>query len=243
VDVSTDEAGVPIDGRRLRWERHKRERRELIIGAAIELIEEHPPGTDIHVHQIAERAGLARPAVYRHFTDRADLDQAVQQRVLELLRAELDPPVVLVGSIEQVILRIVETYVGWADAHPSLHRVGVREGVGRPGSPLRNAVQFVADIVGPVIIAGAETFGAALDEDDIASIDLLVFGLVSEVVGAVRLWLGREERRPSASALARRLADAVWFQLDGLARKRGAAIDPTLSIEEIVARALGAEAP
>lgn len=240
--MSSDEADVPIDGRRLRWERHKRERRELIIGAAIELIEEHPPGTEIHVHQIAERAGLARPAVYRHFTDRADLDQAVQQRALELLLAELNPPEVLVGSIEQVIERIVENYVNWAGAHPSLHRVGVREGVGRPGSPLRKAVQLVADIVGPIITAGAETFGASLDEDDIASIDLLVFGLVSEVVGAVRLWLSREERVPSAPALSRRLADAVWFQLDGLARKRGATIDPTLSIDEIVARALGGEA-
>lgn len=231
-----------VDGRRLRWEKHKRERRASIIDAAVALIEEHPPGAEIHVHQIAERAGIARPALYRHFADRADLDVAVQKRALGMLLQELNPQVVVTGTISDVINRIITTYVGWAGEHPALHRVALREGVGRPGSPLRTAVQNVADFVTPLIVAGAETFEAELDPDDVDSLDLLVFGLVSEVVGAVRLWLSRPERRPATDALARRLADAVWFQLDGLARARGAAIDPASSIEEILTRALSGSA-
>lgn len=232
-----------VDGRRLRWEQHKRERRDHIIAAAIAVIEEYPPGEEIHVHQIAERAGVARPAVYRHFVDRADLDIAVQTRVLELVTEALDPAVVLTGTIENAILQIVETYVTWADAHPSLHRVGLREGVGTPNSPLRQAITGISDIVTPIIRAGADAFDARLDQDDIDSLDLLVFGLVAEVVGAVRLWLARPERKPSAQALARRMADVVWLQLDGLARARGADIEPGQSIEQLVARALGAQTP
>ncbi len=240
--MGTPEVDEQVDGRRVRWEEHKRERRAAILSAAVELIEEHPPGTEIHIQQIAARAGIARPAVYRHFTDRSELDLDVQKRALALLMADLNPQVVLTGSIEQVIRRIIETYVLWAGEHPALHRVAVREGVSQPDSPVRVAVLQVASLVIPLIEAGASTFGATLDDDDRVSLELLVFGMVSEAVGAVRLWLGREVRTPSAPALASRLAEAIWFQLDGLARARGAVIDPTQSIEDILARALGGAA-
>lgn len=221
----------------MRWEEHKRERRQLIIDAAVAVIEEHPPGTAIHVQQIAERAGLARPAVYRHFTDRADLDRAVQQQVIGLLLAELDPGVVLQGTVEQVILRIVEAYVTWAAEHPALHRVAVREASGTEGaSPLRAAVQQIADLVHQLFEVGAERLGIRLDPDDLAALDPFIFGLVAQAVGTVRHWLARPERTPSAAALARRMADSVWFQIDGHARARGGAIDPSTNLEEIVAR-------
>ena len=157
--VSRD-AAPHVDGRRVRWEEHKRRRRQAIIDAAIAVIEEHPPGTTIHVQQIAERAGLARPALYRHFTDRADLDRAVQEQAIGQLLAELDPGVILQGTVEQVILRIVETYVTWAGDHPALHRVAVREATGADGgNPLRAAVQQIADLVHQLFSVGAETLG------------------------------------------------------------------------------------
>lgn len=225
-----------VDGRRVRWEEHKRERRQLIIDAAIAVIEEHPPGTTIHVQQIAERAGLARPAVYRHFADRADLDRAVQEQVIGRLLAELDPGVVLQGSVEQVILRIVEAYVTWAAEHPALHRVAVREAAGAEGtSPLRAAVQQIADLVHQLFAVGAERLGIVLDDDDLAALDPFIFGLVAQAVGTVRHWLARPQRTPSAPALARRMADSVWFLIDGHVRARGGVIDPTMNLEEIVA--------
>jgi AcrR family transcriptional regulator len=223
----------------VRWEEHKRERRQLIIDAAVAVTEEHPPGTEIHVQQIAERAGLARPAVYRHFTDRADLDRAVQAQVIGLLLDELDPAVILRGSVEQVILRIVETYVTWAGEHPALHRVAVREASGADGaSPMRAGVQQIADLVHRLIAGGAETLGITLDADDADALDPIIFGLVGQAVGTVRLWLGRPERTPSAAALARRMADSVWFQIEGHARARGGVLDPSMNIEQIVAVAL-----
>jgi AcrR family transcriptional regulator len=231
-----------VDGRRVRWEEHKRERRRLIIDAAIAIIEQHPPGTAIHVQQIAQRAGLARPAVYRHFTDRADLDRAVQQQVIGLLLAELDPGVILQGTVEKVILRIVEAYVTWAGDHPALHRVAVREYPGAEGgNPQRAGVHQIADMVHQLLAVGAETLGITLDSDDQDALDPFIFGLVSQAVGTVRHWLGRPERRPSAAALARRMADSVWFLIDGHARARGGVIDPSMNLEDIVAAALAGD--
>ena len=63
------------DGRQARWERHNQQRRRQIIDAAIEVIEEAGPGGELHVQQIATRAGVNRTVVYRYFEDRADLDR------------------------------------------------------------------------------------------------------------------------------------------------------------------------
>lgn len=235
MDLVATQENERVDGRRARWDDHKRERRTAIIDAAIELIEQHAPGTEVHVQEIADRAGIARPVLYRHFADRSDLDKAVQSRAIEMILDEMDLAAMLEGTISDVIHRIVGTYVAWADAHPALHRVAVREGLGNLGSPLRNAVQAISEVIGPLIRAGAAQYGATLDKDDEDALDLLIFGLVSSAVGAVRLWLSRPERLPSAAALTDRIADSVWFQLEGLARVRGGEIDPARPIAEIIA--------
>ena len=58
---------------------------------------------DFQMAQIADRAGLSRTVVYRHFADRADLDAAVQARALELLRAELVPALGFEGTPVEII--------------------------------------------------------------------------------------------------------------------------------------------
>jgi len=230
----------PVDGRSVRWEEHKRERRAKIIQAAIEVTEEHPPATDIHVHLIAKRAGIGRPAVYRHFEDRADLDRAVQKRALEMLYEAVALPDAFDGSVHEVIHRAIGRYVEWAHAHRALHRLAVRELPGRIDNPLRNAIRGMSVSMRPVLLGGAEAIGAELDEDDEAVVDLVVFGTASQIVSAVRLWLARgDDRKPSPQALATRLAEVLWYQLDGMARKRGAVLDPDLPFSEIMSRLAG----
>jgi AcrR family transcriptional regulator len=225
----------PVDGRSVRWEEHKRERRAKIIQAAIEVTEEHPPATDIHVHLIAKRAGIGRPAVYRHFEDRADLDRAVQKRALEMLYEAVALSDAFDGSVHEVIHRAIGRYVEWAHAHRALHRLAVRELPGRIDNPLRNAIRGMSAGLRPVLLSGAAAIGADLDEDDEAVVDLVVFGTASQIVSAVRLWLARgDDRTPSPEALATRLAEVLWYQLDGMARKRGAVLAPELPFTEIL---------
>jgi len=115
--VNDKPASAP-DGRDERWAAHREERREKILDAAIAVIEQTPEGEEIHVRQIAQEAGLGRAVLYRHFADKADLDRAVQRRILEMLVDTLTPEFELSGSIEQIISRIVHAYVAWADARP-----------------------------------------------------------------------------------------------------------------------------
>lgn len=229
----------PVDGRSLRWAKHNRQRREAIIDAAIAVIERLPPGEEFHVAQIASRAGMARPAIYRHFADRAELDRAVQERIIGMLVERLASPEVLTGPIGDVIHGLVATYVTWAEEHESLHHLALGSGAGDRSSPIRQGFQELVMVLRPLVQAGITAFGATIDEDDAAAVDLLIVGLVSEVIGATRHWLERSRREPSAEAVIRLLADTVWHQLDGHARARGAFLEPTRTLEDLIESALG----
>ncbi|KQY54454.1 MULTISPECIES: TetR/AcrR family transcriptional regulator [unclassified Nocardioides] len=223
------------DGRQSRWLEHKLERRGQILDAALAVIEDSPHGAEIHVSQIAARAGLSRPVIYRHFADRADLDQAVQTHILDSLRGRLTPQVVLSGSVDEIILRIVSTYVDWAAEHPNLHRVAAQDFAGvATTSPLQTAVQQIAAELSGLISLAADVLVVELDDDDRAALDPLALGLVSLAISAVQLWLARPERQPTAEVLSRLLTDTIWYAIDGHTRARGVTLDPHLPLEDLI---------
>ncbi len=239
--MSSTERGRP-DGRQLRWDKHNQARRRTILDAAIAVLEDAEPGEDIHVQQIAQRAGLSRTVVYRHFSDRADLDQAVQGAVLEMLAGELLPEVTLDGTIEEIIRRIVGTYVHWTVSHPSLHRFAEHDVPGASGSSaLEVAVVQIAGQVEELITVGAAQLGVELGSDDADSLDPLVFGLVGAVFSATRRWLARAERRPDADTFVKVVSDSVWHIIDGHARRLGIELDPHISVESLIAQATDRE--
>ena len=158
------------DGRQVRWDRHNQVRRQHIIDAAIEVLGETEPGGEVHVQQIADRAGLSRTVVYRHFTDRADLDAAVQGAVLELLRAELVPALSFEGTPVEIIRRIVAAYVGWAAAHPALHEFAQADPPGQrstqgPGQ-MERAIGHIAGQVEDLINVGVEVLHVQLEDHE-----------------------------------------------------------------------------
>lgn len=109
-----------IDGRSTRWNAHNRSRRRRILDAAIEVIE--TDGPDVSVQQIADRVGLPRPVVYRHFTDRDDLDEQIRAHIVEIFLADLTPALSPEGTALHAIRHAVDTYLGWIETHPKLHQ-------------------------------------------------------------------------------------------------------------------------
>jgi AcrR family transcriptional regulator len=95
-------------------------RREHILKAARAVIDEF--GCDALTGQIAERAGLARPNFYRHFSSREDLDLAVARGAYQELRAEVRARLELCSRPLEVIRAPIEAQVTWADSHPNLYR-------------------------------------------------------------------------------------------------------------------------
>lgn len=218
------------DGRQARWDKHNRVRRQVILDAALTVIEAGEPGADVHVQQIAEQAGLARTVVYRHFADRADLDRAIQAAILEDLSALLLPEVSLDGTINEIIERIVSTYVTWVVAHPALHRFAEQETSG----PMEHGIRQIAAVLTEVLETAVEMLRVELGPDERAALDPLAHGLVGAVLGAVRRWASREQRAPSARTLSALLSESVWHILDGHARRLGLELDPDLPIEELL---------
>jgi AcrR family transcriptional regulator len=223
------------DGRQVRWDRHNQERRSTILAAAIGVVEASEPGAEVHVQQIAERAGLSRTVVYRHFTDRADLDRAVQAEILDGLWAELLPAVTLDGTIIEIIERVVSTYVGWAVAHPALHRLAERDSSGDGGGPLQQGLERIAGQVVDLITTATQLLELDLDDDQRAGLDPLVFAIVGAVFSAVRRWMSLPARTPAAPVLVGLVTQTVWHILDGHARSLGVVLDPHRPVQELFA--------
>jgi len=224
-------SGKVRDGRQARWTQHNEERRAQILDAAVAELEEAGPGTEIHVQQIAERAGLNRTVVYRHFADRADLDRAIQAQIVEEIAALLLPQVTLDGTVHQIIGRIVTTYLDWVEAHPALHRFAEVDS----SDPMQQGIARIAEVLVELLTTALELLHADLAEDERAALDPLAHGLVGAVLGAVRRWVVREPREPDTHRLAALLGESVWYLLDGHARRLGIDLDPDVPVEELLA--------
>jgi AcrR family transcriptional regulator len=223
------------DGRQARWARHNEERRRQIIAAAVAVIAEGEPGAELHVQQIAQRAGVNRTVVYRYFADRADLDLAIQQAIVAQLWERLLPAVTLDGTVPQIIDRIVGTYVEWAVSHPALHHV-VDHDYG--SGALEQALDEIASEIGGIVSFAIAALGGTLDFDE-AELDPLMHGLVGAVFGSVRRWLNRPQRTLSAERLQATVSQSVWFVLEGHARLAGVTLDPELTVSQLVEAAAG----
>ncbi|MCA1982717.1 TetR/AcrR family transcriptional regulator [Nocardioides nematodiphilus] len=230
------------DGRQARWARHNEERRAQIVAAALELIGESEPGTEVHVQQIAERAGVNRTVVYRHFAERADLDIAIQQAIVAMLWGELIPSLTLEGTIPEIIDRIVGAYVGWAAEHRSLHYVVDRNnGTG----VLEEAIDDLAGDIGQLVSFILVGLGSAVTLD-VDELDALVHGVIGAVFGAVRRWLNRPNRVLSPDRLRAMMSQSTWFLIEGNARAMGVVLDPEQQIADLLdltSAASGAEGP
>ncbi|SFC77303.1 transcriptional regulator, TetR family [Nocardioides terrae] len=231
------------DGRQARWDQHKEERRRQIIDAAIAVVEESGPDAEVRVQQIAERAGLSRTVVYRHFEDRADLDRAVQATILDAFWAQLLPEITLDGTVPQIIERGVGTYVRWAVAHPALHRLAdhdVTSGgrTDHSGGPLEQGLERVAGQIAGIVQLGVVALGGTLSEEGRASIDPLAYGMVGAAFSSVRRWLVHPDPTLTPDAVITLVSQTLWFAVDGHARRFGVRIDPDRPVQDIAGEVL-----
>ncbi|WP_370287941.1 TetR/AcrR family transcriptional regulator [Nocardioides sp.] len=234
-------AGAVADGRRVRWRAHNQGRRLAIVMAAVDVIERQAPGEELQLQAVAEAAGVSRTVIYRHFGDRADLDRAVQQHICEEIATRLVPGLAPDGTPEEIIHRLIDAFVTWAVEHPTLYRFVDRDPAGWGASPLGEAIAQLAASIESLMTGVLRAIGVQLEDDDRAVMDPWIFGLLGAVFAAVRRWLEREVREPSAQVLASVLAASTWSQVDGMARRRGLDL-PRLPLTEVLV-ALGTPAP
>jgi AcrR family transcriptional regulator len=74
------EASTPHpDGRRARWTEHRRARKEELVGAAVEAVRQ--AGPEFSVDDVARSAGVSKTVIYRYFSDKDELINAVLERI------------------------------------------------------------------------------------------------------------------------------------------------------------------
>lgn len=100
---------VKSDGRTTRWERHRAERREEFVLAAVRAIDSLGP--DASVADIAAEAGVSKPVLYRYFADKSELHAAVGAWAADLVLARVLTAVLAPASARDRVTAGVAAYL------------------------------------------------------------------------------------------------------------------------------------
>lgn len=210
--------GDAPDARKERWRAHRESRRAQFVEATIRAVGRFGP--DAGMDEIAAEAGVSKPVLYRHFTDKADLYLAVGERATDLLMAKVVPALADDGPIFERIRRAVDCYVGFVDDYRELYRFLVL----RPNPAKRDLVQEDKSKIAGVL---TELLGAYLTlfRMDRALAAPSAHGIVGLVQGAVEWWLDHPDG-VSRDQLTNHLTTLVWHGIDGVLRSCGVTLDP-----------------
>lgn len=213
-----------LSGQAARWAGQRERRREEFVDAALRVIAEQGPG--VCVEDIAAAVGVARTRLYRHFTDRADLERAISARVARLVVADLGPVWRPTGSARQMIAGAIGAYVHWLDANRNLHEyllAHVRaedDATSLDGYPgVRKAV---AEHLGRVFAGYLDLLGVPRT---------VAADLAYAAVGMVESVAGRRDGAPDGKSVTiDRLAAWTWAMLSAVLAEAGVELDPDLAL-------------
>lgn len=210
------------DGRVERWREHREQRRRQLVDATLTALELHGP--EVSLQQIAEVAGIPKPKIYRHFDDKADLVDAVGERlrdqVIKSLVAALEPNI----SVREHLRRSLDAYFRLVEEHPNAARM-LRDS-GPLGRGRSNAITEGGRVIADLIAAFAtEDFSRAHLPTE--GVDPLTHALVGAVLGATDWWLLQPaDRRMSRERLVEHLTVVLLGAGDAALREIGLALDP-----------------
>jgi AcrR family transcriptional regulator len=184
-------------------------RREQIVEAARAVIEEYGP--DALTGQIAERAGLARPNVYRHFSSKDELDLAVARNAYHELRTEVLTRMARSGTALDVIRAPISAQVIWADRSSQQREEERRD--------------FAADLA----VAGEHYFPHFADNPGLAA--ALIVALGGLIDASILSWLNRKTE--PRKRLIDRLTTQAWLIIDHHLRDAGVHVDPDVPLPQM----------
>lgn len=227
ADPPVDAHDAARDGRSTRWDPHRRERRLTIINAAIAAIEEHGPA--VLTAQIADRAGVPRTHVYRHFEGKAALDLAVSTHVANQLGQSIRAGLAGGGTARAIIRGAIDQHLGFAEDHPNLYRFlaqhSFRVRTDSLGSASDAKAVFAAELTALI-----SSYMVALGLDA-APAERLMVGVVGLVDATAAWWLDRSGL--PREAVTAELTDQVWLLLDRTTRQLGRELDPNQPLPTI----------
>lgn len=177
--------------------------------------------------EIAAEAGVSKPVLYRHFTDKGDLYLAVGQWGTSLLMERIGPALTECGSPKERIRRIINAYLSVIEQYPDLYRFVVRRTFAErvvDADPVTAEKTLIANTLSRLL--GEYTRSLGLDS---GGVEPWSHGLVGMVQASGDWWLERQSM--SRDDLTEYLTRIIWFALDGVLRSGGIVIDPDQPLE------------
>jgi len=180
------------------------------MDAALAAIRGH--GAGVGMEEIAAQAGVSKPILYRHFTDRADLWLAVSRRVTDELLAAMSSELVVDRPPRETIAAVVDTYLALIEEDTEVYRFVVRGSFadrGMSSDLVHTHMALMASEVARVLddrlrAAGADSGGA----------EPWAHGMVGMVQAAADWWIDR--RSMSREALVAYLTAMISAGVEGL---------------------------
>jgi AcrR family transcriptional regulator len=208
------------DRRRERWQEHRQARRAELVEAAVRAIGRK--GHDVGMDDIAAEAGISKPVLYRHFSDKSELYLAVGEWGTQLLMQRLKPLFDEGGSPNQRIRRLLDAYLRTIEEYPELYRFVVqRNFIDQPvrKDPVSAEKTVIANSLSRVLRQYLEAL-----EIDSGGVEAWSHGLVGLVQASGDWWL--DQKTMSRADLIDYLTQIIWHGIDGVLRTAGIVIDP-----------------
>jgi AcrR family transcriptional regulator len=234
ISRSSGTAGGKVDARSERWREHRKKVRAQIVDAAFRAIDKRGPV--LSIREIAEEAGTAKPKIYRHFTDKSDLFQAIGERLRDMLFAAIFPSIDLsTDSVREIIRSSVQHYVDLVDQHPNVLRFLVQGRFVEQSESTMRALNKGREIT----LAMADMFNNELREMklDPSALELAGYTTFGSAAAATDWWLGPTPdipRRMGRDKFVEYLTTIMLGAINGTAELLGIKYDPERPIHEAV---------
>ncbi|MEU8955650.1 TetR/AcrR family transcriptional regulator [Streptomyces sp. NPDC048518] len=165
------------------------ERREQLIGVALELFSHRSPD-DVSIDEIAAAAGISRPLVYHYFPGKLSLYEAALRRAAEDLAGRFVEP--HEGPLGARLLRVMGRFLAFVDEHGPGFSALMRGGpaVSAGGAYAPEAVSTTNALIDSVRQAAYDQILAHLGiTDPPARLELVVRSWISLAESTALIWL------------------------------------------------------
>lgn len=230
-----------VDARSERWREHRKKVRAEIVDAAFAAIDRDGP--QVSLNEIAAQAGTAKPKIYRHFKDKADLFGAIGNRLRDMLVAAIFPTIDLATDpTREVVRRCVAEYVALVVEHPNVLRFVLQ---GRFPEPAESTTRGF-DKGREITMAIATMFDNELSDlhMDPASLELAAAACFGSASTATDWWLGPTPDSPPRMPPERfvaHLTTVLLGTIQGIADLLEIDLDPDLPLRSATPRDTAAQ--
>ena len=198
------------DGRSSRWQSHREERRRDLIKQARRAV--HALGSDASMEDIATAAGTSKSVFYRYFGDKAGLQQAVGEVVLNQMQHRIQEAAQSALTPREGLLAMVSAYLQMADTSPNVYAFVTSYAPGEPANPPHNAaggpLGHFFEVIADMIATPMRSHLRDVDQTVIGYWPKAAIGLVRN---AGEQWLSTPDSpaKPSQESMARQIT--AWL--------------------------------